>query len=107
MHLMMKSLLASLTLFLIPALVAASSPAVGNVMPRGGQRGTEMEITFNGARLTDALEVLLYSSGISVAKLTVVNDNSVKAAIKIAPDCRLGEHALRLRCNSGISELVT
>src|SRR5437016_1385469 len=101
-----------LSLTLLAALLCApcaraSSPALSSITPRGGQRGTEMVMDFNGARLTDAKEVFLYYPGITVTKLQVVNDALVKATIKIAPDCRLGEHAMRLRTASGITELMT
>src|SRR5436305_4378797 len=85
----------------------AASPSLGGISPRGGQRGTEAVVLFNGARLSDAKEILFYTPGFSVAKLEVVNDNQVKATVKIAADCRLGEHALRLRTATGISELRT
>ena len=51
-------------------------------------------ILFNGARLGDAEEILSYSPGFTVSKLEVVSDTQVKATVKIAADCRLGEHAL-------------
>ncbi|HWG42333.1 MAG TPA: PPC domain-containing protein [Gemmataceae bacterium] len=85
----------------------ASSPSLGGIAPRGGQRGSEIVLSFNGARLGDTQEVLLYSPGFSVSKLQVVNDNQIKATVKIAPDCQLGEHAMRLRTATGISELRT
>lgn len=85
----------------------AASPALGGVSPRGAQRGTDAVLTFSGARLSDAQEVLFYTPGITVAKLEVVNDNAVRVTAKIAPDCQLGEHALRIRTASGISELRT
>jgi len=87
--------------------IFSASPSLGGIAPRGGQRGTEMVLSFNGARLGDAQEVLLYSPGFSVTKLQVVNDNQINATMKIAPDCRLGEHAMRLRTATGISELRT
>lgn len=87
--------------------VQAASPSLGSVSPRGAQRGTEATLVFGGARLGDAKEILFYSPGFTVAKLDVVNDGQVKATVKIAPDCRLGEHALRVRTASGISELRT
>jgi hypothetical protein len=87
--------------------VFASSASVGGISPRGAQRGTDAVLFFNGARLSDAKDVLFYYPGMTLAKLEVVNDNQVKATVKIAPDCRLGEHALRLRTATGISELRT
>ena len=88
-----------------PAL--ASSPSIGGVAPRGGQRGTEVELTFNGGRLLDAQEVLFYQPGLTVKELTVVNDGQVKAKVQIAPDAKLGEHPMRLRCASGVTEIRT
>jgi hypothetical protein len=87
--------------------VHASSPSLGGISPRGGQRGTHAVFFFNGARLSDAKEILFYYPGVTVAKLEVVNDGQVKATVQIAPDCRLGEHAARVRTASGISELRT
>jgi hypothetical protein len=87
--------------------VLGASPVLGGVTPRGVQRGTDTLLFFNGARLTDAKELLFYYPGISVTKLEVVNDAQVKATVKVAPDCRLGEHAARVRTSSGISDLRT
>ncbi|MFO0807062.1 MAG: PPC domain-containing protein [Gemmataceae bacterium] len=75
-------------------------------MPRGGQRGTEITIAFNGARLADAQEIICYSPGFAFGKLDA-KDNVVLAKVKIAPECVLGEHAFRVRTASGLSELKT
>src|SRR5262245_24964493 len=83
----------------------ASSPTLGGISPKGGQRGTETTVLFIGARLGDAQEVPWYSPGITVTKLEVVNDSQVKATVKIAPDARLGEYAARLRTATGVTEL--
>ena len=90
-----------------PSSLLAASPSLGAVQPRGAQRGTEAVVTLSGGRLADAQELLVYHPGIAVKKLEVVNDAAVKATLAIAPDCRLGEHALRLRTASGISDLRT
>lgn len=87
--------------------VFSASPSVGVVLPRGAQRGTELAITFNGSNLSDAQEVMLYYPGITVSKFEVVNANQVKATVKIAPDCRLGEHGFRIRTATGISDFRT
>ncbi len=86
---------------------SAASPSLGGIQPRGAQRGTEAVLTFQGGRLTDAQEVLVYYPGIAVKKLEVVNDAALKVTVTIAPDCRLGEHAFRIRTASGISEVRT
>jgi hypothetical protein len=96
--------LAVLALF-APALAHAASPSLGDLAPRGGQRGTDIEVVFSGARLEDSQEILFYEPGISVVKLEAVNTNQVKATLKIAPDCELGAHRVRIRTATGISEL--
>ena len=89
------------------AVASAADPQLGGISPYGAQRGTEVEVHFNGARLGDAQEILLYYPGIKVASLEVVNDNSIKTKLSIAPDCRLGIHAMRVRTATGISNLRT
>lgn len=76
-------------------------------MPTGGQRGTEIQLSFNGERLQDAEEVICYEPGLEVRRLNLVTNKLVRATVKIAPDCPLGEHHLRLRTASGLSELRT
>lgn len=84
----------------------AASPSVGSITPVGAQRGAETEVTFNGARLADAQEILFYSPGFEVKGMEAA-DNAVKVKLAIAADCRLGQHAMRLRTASGTSELRT
>jgi hypothetical protein len=79
---------------------------LSGISPRGGQRGTEVVISFNGARLADTQEVMSYSPGFQVVKLDA-KDNVVQATVKIVADCKLGEHAFRLRTASGVSDLKT
>jgi len=83
----------------------AASPNLGGTTPRGAQRGTEVEVVFSGAQLDDAQEILFYEPGIEVTKLEVVNPTTVKVLFKIAPDCILGSHRVRVRTATGISGL--
>ncbi|HUR58284.1 MAG TPA: PPC domain-containing protein [Opitutaceae bacterium] len=83
----------------------AVAPNFTTVTPAGGQRGTELEITLRGERLADAQEIFLYGAGITVKKIVEATERQVKVALEIAPDCRLGEHALRVRTAGGISPL--
>ena len=85
----------------------AVQPQIGNLSPAGLQRGVLTEWTIAGARLADAKELLFYTPGFTVTELAAVNDNSVKAKVTVAPECRLGIHALRLRSESGVSNLLT
>ena len=94
------------------AIVALGSPAravdpdLNAVSPTGVQRGTEIELTFTGANLAKSQELLFYSPGFTVKSLTPA-DNNVKALVAIAPDCRVGIHAVRLRSLEGVSDLRT
>jgi len=85
----------------------ASSPSLGAVRPPGGQRGTELEVVLSGARLGDAQQILWYQPGIETLSIEKLDDNKVKAKLKLAADCSLGLHELRLRTATGISELRT
>jgi len=91
------------------AAVAAlpGSPTVDRVLPRGGQRGTEVAVTLHGERLADAAELLFFEKGLEVLSLTAPDEKQVVAKLKIAPDAPLGEHRLRLRTRTGLSELRT
>ncbi len=85
----------------------AASPGLNDVTPKGGTRGTEVALTLTGANLTDTQEVLLDTPGLTLGKLEVVNPTTVKLAVTIPADCRLGEHGLRLRTATGLSDLRT
>jgi len=85
----------------------AVEPSVSSLTPYGFQRGTEVELTLRGARLDDAQEIMLYEPGVTVSELKPANATTVKARLKVAPDCRLGIHALRVRSATGVSDLRT
>lgn len=102
-----RILLSALALLTWTSAAGAASPSLTLVLPRGGQRGTEMEINLHGARIADAKEILFYQPGISVLSVSPVADGHAKAKIKINADCALGEHPLRLRTASGLTELTT
>ncbi|MEX2288323.1 MAG: PPC domain-containing protein, partial [Planctomycetaceae bacterium] len=87
--------------------IAASSPALGVIMPRGVQRGTESVLTFSGGQLGDAQEIFFYSPGFEVTKIEAKDANNIAATVKVAADCRLGEHVAQVRTKSGISDYRT
>ncbi len=99
-------LVVALALWLSPIPSRAVAPRLVNILPAGAQRGTEAQVVFSGQRLEDAQEVLMYEKGLTVSKLEA-STNQVKVLLQIAPDCPLGEHQLRLRTDTGISELRT
>jgi hypothetical protein len=93
--------------FLLTSAASAATPSLTAVRPVGGQRGTELDVTFSGARLGDAVEIVYYQPGITTLSIKKVNNDAVTAKLKIAPDCALGPHDLRVRTATGISELRT
>lgn len=104
-----KSKIAPITLILlltcVTNLYAAGSPRINSLLPRGGQRGTEIVVTFAGARLDVAQGVLFDEPGILMTKLEQVDANRVRCHLKIAADCRIGLRPLRLRTTQGISNI--
>ena len=83
----------------------AVAPNFTAIAPAGGQRGTSVEVTLRGDRLADAQDVFFYTPGITLEKISDAQEKAVKGVFLIAADCRLGEHALRIRTASGISAL--
>ena len=103
---MFRTLLSCALLFSVTSAFAAS-PRLSIILPRGGQRGQEVQFTFSGSVLADAEEVLFYSPGFELKKIEPVNANSFKATIAIAADARLGEHVCQVRTKSGVSDFRT
>ncbi len=85
------------------AFVEAASPDFNTSIPRGGQAGSEVKVNIIGSRLSDAEEMVFHYPGITAKDIKVIDDKKVEVTLVIAPDCRLGEHHLRLRCRSGMS----
>ena len=85
----------------------AAEPIINNILPRGGQIGSEIEVVVTGNRLGDAEEIFFYEKGITALDLNASDKKSVKAKFKISEDARLGQHEVRLRTKSGISTVKT
>ena len=105
----MNRLLARLSVALVlvtPLSALAVDPDLNAISPTGVQRGTEVELTLSGGNLDKTQELLFYSPGLTVKSLTPAANN-VKAVVSVAPDCRLGIHAVRVRSLGGVSELRT
>ena len=75
-----KNLFAAIALGLgLAALGQAASPGLSLVLPRGGQRGSTVEVRFIGDRLGDVREVLFYSPGFEVQKIEPVPNKPKEA----------------------------
>ncbi len=92
-------------LFLGPGVaVQAAGPVLSDIRPAGGQRGTEVSVVLSGQRLGDIKDLFFYDPGIQLVRFSTNKTNSVFAHLKISPAARLGEHLLRARTASGITE---
>ncbi len=98
----------------------AEQHMVEYLLPRGAGRGEIVEVTFHGLDLDDPREVVFYRPGIRTVGFTsetlnqttrTANGGSISKAVKvrfkIAADCPIGEHPLRLRTGTSLSEVVT
>ncbi|MGY8769686.1 MAG: PPC domain-containing protein [Pirellulales bacterium] len=92
-------------LALIPLTASAAQPTFSSITPWGFQQGTEVEVLLRGARLDDAKDLLLYQPGVEIKKTEVVSASQVKMTLAIAKDCKLGQHAARIRTASGVSDM--
>jgi len=90
---------------LIGSTAFAAAPNLQRLFPRGAQQGTQAEVNFYGQRLNDAADIVFHDDGLSLANLEVVSGGHVKATIDIAPECPVGLKGLRVRTESGISNL--
>ena len=68
----------------------AAVPEIDQFLPRGGRRGTEVEVIFSGPRLGDARGLLFYEPGIAVKSLEVLPDKRVKTRLALAATARWG-----------------
>jgi hypothetical protein len=83
----------------------AASPTLTEVLPRGAQRGEEVEMTLTGNRLSDAQDVFIYQPGITVTDVKAKSNGAVSCKFKIDKDAQYGEYQIRVRTATGISEL--
>ncbi|MEZ6056101.1 MAG: PPC domain-containing protein [Planctomycetaceae bacterium] len=104
------ALCAAFVLCLSATTLFAAAPRFSSVLPRGVQRGTEVELTLTGTSLQDAEELMLYDAGVEVLSLEQPEKDDqkgriLKAKIRIADNCELGTQRLRVRTRSGITEI--
>lgn len=104
---MIRGVSITLGVCLAPMVLHAFSPDLNLIVPRGGQRGTEVAVEFRGERLEGIQEALFYQPGITLKDIEVKDAKKVVGKFVIAADAPLGEHALRLRSPGGITELGT
>ena len=101
--------------FLLLAAITAATVAadtqymVDYLLPRGGARGSSVTVEFHGRSLENPKEILFYGAGITASNFTPSGqpETGFKVKFQIAPDCPLGEHVLRVRTATSLSDAVT
>jgi hypothetical protein len=97
------------SLGLFAAAVYGEQNMIDYLTPRGGSRGTTIEVDIRGRELTGAREIVFYQPGIRAVGFTpgVKPAEEVKVKFEIAPNCPPGEHALRLRTATALTDVAT
>jgi hypothetical protein len=82
---------------------------VDYLLPRGGARGATVTVEFHGRNLDSPKEILFYTPGIAAANFTPYAQPATgfKVKFQISPTCPLGEHVLRVRTATSLSDAVT
>lgn len=107
-----------LSLLMVSVVAQAGSPRLGRIVPPGGQRGTTVTVEFTGRYLEQPKEVILYEPGITVEAVEMLEGtpesngrrdrtpatNRVRVRMKLADDCELGPHGMRLLTANGVSD---
>lgn len=85
-----------MTGLLLFAMQALATPSLKYVIPAGGQRGQEVEVTFTGSSLQEVQDIVFYDKGLELVKILKKEGSKVTALIRIHKDCKLGPQLLRL-----------
>lgn len=118
---MKRFTLIALSFLLSSGAVQALHNLIEYALPRGAGRGETVKVRIYGTYLDDPAEAVFHGSGISCLALGKAvpmekpefltaggrADSYVEATLRVAPDCPLGEHLLRLRTKTFLSEPVT
>lgn len=110
-------------LILAQTLTAFAGPVqrhIERVMPRGGQRGTTVEVKIQGVELNDVREAIFYRGGIEAVEFSAAKEiphrhlhhgarieQEVTCRFRIAADCPVGVHAFRLRTARELTTVST
>ena len=100
----MKNLFIALLLFAVLSVSAQPRPQYLN--PCGGVRGQEVDVKITGNSLQTISDVLFYEEGISLVKIIEAKPKELKLKLKIADNCSLGSHHIRLFGKDNFSEVL-
>jgi Bacterial pre-peptidase C-terminal domain len=108
-------------LLMAPSAFAIQQRQLEIVTPRGGSRGTTVEVLLQGMDLANPREILFYRPGIVAEGFEALPPlrhphglnhrgqaaEQVRVRFRIASDCPLGEHPFRLRTDTTLTTLAT
>ena len=99
----------ALLLLLAAVTLHAEQHMVEYLLPRGGSRGVSVDVVITGQYMQDPREIVFYSPGIKATNIKpgAKPAEEVKAKFEISEDCSPGEHILRLRTGTALSEAIT
>jgi hypothetical protein len=97
----------ALLAILLTATAAAQFPALDRILPRGGQRGTTVEVSLRGKQLASARELLIMPGGVTVEALEAKGEGKLRATLVLAPDAELGPRAIWVRTACALTNLGT
>ncbi|MCH2206410.1 MAG: hypothetical protein MK132_11130 [Lentisphaerales bacterium] len=100
----MKNLL--IVLFILAVLSVSAQPRPQYLIPCGGVRGQEIEVKVTGNNLQTITDVLFYDEGLSLVKIIEAKPKALKMRLKIADNCQLGSHHIRLFGKANFSEVL-
>lgn len=105
-HLLRTAALAASLASATTAAAQGPGPRAQSMLPAGGTPGSEVTVTLRGERLAKPLGALLDAPGIEVLEAIGADNGSCKLRLRLAADCALGPHALRVRTAAGLSNLL-
>ena len=81
----------------------AGNPVVTTIAPRGGTRGTDVQVTFYGERLKDVDGLIFYGEGLAAKSIDAREDGKAAVTITVATNAPLGPQMVRVRTKTGVS----
>ncbi len=81
----------------------AASPRLARFVPGAIERGATTELILEGERMEDPLDLHFYEEGFEVVDIRHEQE-TCRVILRVAEDCRIGEHIGHLRTRSGLTE---
>ncbi len=90
----------------LTGLAGAQVPTLDALLPRGGQRGTEVTLQLKGKKLGGALGLMFSDPDMELIELEQGSSREVSARVRIAAEAAPGPRWVRLRTSTGLTNLL-